>query len=88
MRPTFSRAEYINACFCFEIRAGVYTRKIRDQSLIGREDDAGGTTRCQRTAPFLPVSLHDADFILYRKLFEFFISDDSATSYDGHRKTL
>ena len=51
--PTFSRTEYVNACF--DIRARVFTREIRDLfEFLWR------TTRPQRATPFLPVSLHEA----------------------------
>ena len=52
--PTFSRTEYVNACFCFDIGARVYTREIRDLF-----EFLWKITRRQRATPFLPVSLHE-----------------------------
>ena len=48
LRLAHSRIEYISACFCCEFWARVYTRKIRDPSLIWREDEASGTTNQSR----------------------------------------
>ena len=55
LRLTFSQ-RIRGANFCFDIPTRVYTRAIRDLSLIWRQDGAGGTTRGQLTTSFLPVS--------------------------------